>query len=87
MFILPLGPGHKTPRFGFVGVYKCGRKLVESSSGFSSKKRVNLSPFTKDFRGEEQHNECLTNFLQPSQEGVLQTNVKVLNVSAQSNAT
>ena len=62
-------------------------KASDSSSGFSSKKRVNLSPFTKDFRGEEQHNECLTNFLQPSQEGGLQTNVKIVNVSDQSNAT
>ena len=24
MFILPLGPGHKTPRFGFVGSINVG---------------------------------------------------------------
>ena len=60
-------------------------KASDSSSGFSSKKRVNLSPFTKDFRGEEQHNECLTNFLQSRNS--LQTNVKIVNVSDQSNAT
>ncbi|KAK7071542.1 hypothetical protein SK128_024168, partial [Halocaridina rubra] len=32
------------------------------SSGFPSK-RINLSPFTKDFRGGEQLNESITHFL------------------------
>ena len=31
-------------------------------SGFPSE-RINLSPFTKDFRGGEQHNECQSIFL------------------------
>ena len=29
---------------------------------FLFKPRINLSPFTKDFRGEEQYNESMTNF-------------------------
>ena len=35
-------------------------------SGFSSQ-RINLSPFTKDFRGEEQYNESNDYFSSPTQ--------------------
>ena len=34
-------------------------------SGFSSVSRMNLSPFTKDFRGPERNNESLTTFSSP----------------------
>ena len=34
-------------------------------SGFSSVSRMNLSPFTKDFRGPERNNESLTTFSRP----------------------
>ena len=33
--------------------------------------RVNLSPFTKDFRGEEQHNESIDLFFKPYTEGYI----------------
>ena len=32
------------------------------NSGFSSNPRINLSPFTKDFRGEEHYNESIDLF-------------------------
>ena len=32
---------------------------LEDNSGFSSNPRINLSPFTKDFRGEEHYNESI----------------------------
>ena len=35
------------------------------NSGFSSIPRTNLSPFTKDFRGEEPSNESIDHFLKP----------------------
>ena len=44
-----------------------GRPRIHSGwnySGFSSNPRINLSPFTKDFRGEEQYNESIDEFLQ-----------------------
>ena len=31
--------------------------------------RINLSPFTKDFRGEEHYNESMTNFCNPALQG------------------
>jgi len=34
-----------------------------ANSGFSSNPRINLSPFTKDFRGEEHYNESIDLFL------------------------
>ena len=36
-------------------------------SGFSSVSRMNLSPFTKDFRGQERYNESLITFSPPSE--------------------
>ena len=34
-------------------------KSIAINSGFSSIPRTNLSPFTKDFRGEEHYNESI----------------------------
>ena len=42
------------------------RFLPHVNSGFSSNPRINLSPFTKDFRGEEHYNESIDLFLTPS---------------------
>ena len=39
---------------------------ITSYSGFSSYQRENLSPFTKDFRGEEQINESIDYFFRPT---------------------
>ena len=36
-----------------------------SSTLVSLHPRINLSPFTKDFRGEEQYNESIDLFLKP----------------------
>ena len=39
---------------------------INLHSGFSSIQRENLSPFTKDFRGEEHYNESIDYFSRPS---------------------
>ena len=47
---------------------RSGRAQAYRYSGFSSH-RINLSPFTKDFRGEEQNNESKRPFFKPYQVG------------------
>jgi len=48
---------------------------LTGNSGFSSYPRINLSPFTKDFRGEEHYNESIDLFLTPSNEGNTKQNI------------
>ena len=55
---------------------RSGRTQAYRYSGFSSH-RINLSPFTKDFRGEEQNNESKDLFFKPYQVGC--SNLKNLN--------
>ena len=52
---------------------RSGRTLSQRYSGFSSH-RINLSPFTKDFRGEEQNNESKDYFLCLTLVGLANTN-------------
>ena len=49
---------------------RSGRAQAYRYSGFSSH-RINLSPFTKDFRGEEQNNESKDLFFKPYQVGCI----------------
>ena len=42
-------------------IHNSDYNVGDTNSGFSSP-RINLSPFTKDFRGEEQYNESISIF-------------------------
>ena len=55
---------------------RSGRAQAYRYSGFSSH-RINLSPFTKDFRGEEQNNESKDLFFKPYQVGCINLKIHI----------
>ena len=55
---------------------RSGRTPSQRYSGFSSH-RINLSPFTKDFRGEEQNNESKDLFFKPYQVGCINLKIHI----------
>ena len=57
-------PTTSSPDWG----YKITLILLFNNSGLPSE-RINLSPFTKDFRGGGHSNECALNLFAPSSEG------------------